>query len=135
MKKTIAAISVSFLLSSCAILDTMKLAKFDANEYRSVVDLRSYAQIVTPFCEEQIFDYELVMRLHMLSTSMFNYVQFLPNNSDTIEMTRALHQLVQQFKAKYDTDGYASSNYCRLKLQQIERSARRIQEAIGGKNR
>ena len=135
MKKTIAIISISFLLSSCAILDTMKLAKFDANEYRSVVDLRSYAQIVTPYCEEEYFDYDLVMQLHMLSTSMFNYVQFLPNNSDTIEMTRALHHLVQQFKAKYDTDGYASANYCRLKLQQIERSARRIQEAIGGKNR
>ena len=75
MKKTIAIISISFLLSSCAILDTMKLAKFDANEYRSVVDLRSYAQIVTPYCEEEYFDYDLVMQLHMLSTSMFNYVQ------------------------------------------------------------
>ena len=135
MKKTIAIISISFLLSSCAILDTMKLAKFDANEYRSVVDLRSYAQIVTPFCEEQIFDYELVMRLHMLSTSMFNYVQFLPNNDDTIEMVKALHEIVQQFKTKYDTQGFVSNNYCRLKLQQIERSTRRIQEAIGSKNR
>jgi len=42
---------------------------------------------------------------------------------------------VQQFKVKYDTQEYVSKNYCRLKLQQIERSARTIQETIGSKNR
>jgi len=135
MKKTIATISVALLLSGCAVLDSLKLAKFDTNEYSSVVDLRSYAQVVIPFCDEEYFDYDLVMQLHMLSTTMFNYAQFLPNNSDTIEMIKALHEIVQQFKAKYDTERYVSNNYCRLKLQQIERSARRIQEAIGGKNR
>jgi len=135
MKKTIATISVALLLSGCTVLESLKLAKFDTNEYGSVVDLRSYAQVVTPFCDEQVFDYDLVMQLHMLSTSMFNYAQFLPNNDDTIEMVKALHEIVQQFKAKYDTQGFVSNNYCRLKLQQIERSARRIQEAIGSKNR
>jgi len=135
MKKTIATISVALLLSGCTVLESLKLAKFDTNEYGSVVDLRSYAQVVTPFCDEQSFDYDLVMQLHMLSTSMFNYAQFLPNNSDTIEMVKTLHEIVQQFKAKYDTQGFVSNNYCRLKLQQIERSARRIQEAIGSKNR
>ena len=135
MKKTIAIISVALLLSGCTVLESLKLAKFDTNEYGSVVDLRSYAQVVTPFCDEQVFDYDLVMQLHMLSTSMFNYAQFLPNNDDTIEMVKALHEIVQQFKTKYDTQGFVSNNYCRLKLQQIERSARRIQEAIGSKNR
>lgn len=135
MKKTIATISVALLLSGCTVLESLKLAKFDTNEYGSVVDLRSYAQVVTPFCDEQVFDYDLVMQLHMLSTSMFNYAQFLPNNDDTIEMVKALHEIVQQFKTKYDTQGFVSNNYCRLKLQQIERSARRIQEAIGSKNR
>ena len=135
MKKTIATISVALLLSGCTVLESLKLAKFDTNEYGSVVDLRSYAQVVTPFCDEQYFDYDLVMQLHMLSTSMFNYAQFLPNNDDTIEMVKALHEIVQQFKTKYDTQGFVSNNYCRLKLQQIERSARRIQEAIGSKNR
>lgn len=135
MKKTIATISVALLLSGCTVLESLKLSKFDTNEYGSVVDLRSYAQVVTPFCDEQSFDYDLVMQLHMLSTSMFNYAQFLPNNNDTIEMVKALHEIVQQFKAKYDTQGFVSNNYCRLKLQQIERSARRIQEAIGSKNR
>ena len=135
MKKTIAIISVSFLLSSCAVLDTLKLSKFDQNEYRSVVDLRSFAQTVVPYCDEEFFDYDYVLQLNYFSLNMFNYVQFLPNNDDTIEMVRALHQLVQQFKAKYDTEEFVSHNYCRLKLQQIERSARRIQEAIGGKNR
>ena len=135
MKKTIATISVALLLSGCAVLDSLKLAKFDTNEYGSVVDLRSYAQVVIPFCDEEYFDYDLVMQLHMLSTTMFNYAQFLPNNSDTIEMVKTLHEIVQQFKVKYDTERYVSNNYCRLKLQQIERSARRIQEAIGSKNR
>ena len=122
MKKTIATISVALLLSGCAVLDSLKLAKFDTNEYGSVVDLRSYAQVVIPFCDEEYFDYDLVMQLHMLSTTMFNYAQFLPNNSDTIEMVKALHEIVQQFKPKYDTERYVSNNYCRLKLQQIERS-------------
>jgi len=135
MKKTIAIISVSFLLSSCAVLDTLKLSKFDQNEYRSVVDLRSFAQTVVPYCDEEFFDYDYVLQLNYFSLNMFNYVQFLPNNDDTIEMVRALHELVQQFKAKYDTEEFVSHNYCRLKLQQIERSARKIQEAIGGKNR
>lgn len=135
MKKTIATISIVLLLSGCTVLDSLRLAKFDTNEYGSVVDLRSYAQVVIPFCDEKVFDYDLVMQLHMLSTSMFNYAQFLPNNDDTIEMVKALHEIVQQFKAKYDTQEYVSNNYCRLKLQQIERSARRIQEAIGSKNR
>tara|TARA_Y100001938_G_scaffold142076_1_gene212770 strand:- start:325 stop:732 length:408 start_codon:yes stop_codon:yes gene_type:complete len=135
MKKTIAIISVSFLLSSCAVLDTLKLSKFDQNEYRSVVDLRSFAQTVVPYCDEEFFDYDYVLQLNYFSLNMFNYVQFLPNNDDTIEMVRALHELVQQFKAKYDTEEFVSHNYCRLKLQQIERSARKIQKAIGGKNR
>ena len=60
--------------------------------------MRSYAQVVIPFCDEEYFDYDLVMQLHMLSTTMFNYAQFLPNNSDTIEMVKALHEIVQQFK-------------------------------------
>ena len=135
MKKTIATISVALLLSGCTVLESLKLAKFDTNEYGSVVDLRSYAQVITPFCDEEYFDYDFVMQLHMLSTSMFNYAQFLPNNDDTIEMVKALHEIVQQFKVKHDTQGFVSKNYCRLKLQQIERSARRIQEAIGSKNR
>ena len=135
MKKTIATISIVLLLSGCTVLDSLRLAKFDTNEYSSVVDLRSYAQVVIPFCDEEYFDYDLVMQLHMLSTSMFNYAQFLPNNDDTVEMVKALHEIVQQFKAKYDTQEYVSNNYCRLKLQQIERSARRIQETIGSKNR
>ena len=135
MKKTIAIISVSLLLSSCAVLDTLKLSKFDQNEYRSVVDLRSFAQTVVPYCDEEFFDYDYVLQLNYFSLNMFNYVQFLPNNDDTIEMVRALHELVQQFKAKYDTEEFVSHNYCRLKLQQIERSARKIQKAIGGKNR
>ena len=135
MKKTIAIISVSFLLSSCAVLDTLKLSKFDQNEYRSVVDLRSFAQTVVPYCDEEFFDYDYVLQLNYFSLNMFNYVQFLPNNDDTIEMVRALYELVQQFKAKYDTEEFVSHNYCRLKLQQIERSARKIQKAIGGKNR
>jgi len=135
MKKTIAIISVSFLLSSCAVLDTLKLSKFDQNEYRSVVDLRSFAQTVVPYCDEEFFDYDYVLQLNYFSLNMFNYVQFLPNNDDTIEMVRALHELVQQFKSKYDTEEFVSHNYCRLKLQQIERSARKIQKAIGGKNR
>ena len=109
MKKTIATISVALLLSGCAVLDSLKLAKFDTNEYGSVVDLRSYAQVVIPFCDEEYFDYDLVMQLHMLSTTMFNYAQFLPNNSDTIEMVKALHEIVQQFKAKYDTERYVSN--------------------------
>ena len=39
MKKTIATISVALLLSGCTVLDSLKLAKFDTNEYGSVVDL------------------------------------------------------------------------------------------------
>jgi len=135
MKKTIATISIVLLLSGCTVLDSLRLAKFDTNEYGSVVDLRSYAQVVTPFCDEEYFDYDFVMQLHMLSTSMFNYAQFLPNNDDTVEMVKTLHEIVQQFKVKYDTQEYVSKNYCRLKLQQIERSARTIQETIGRKNR
>ena len=56
MKKTIATISIVLLLSGCTVLDSLRLAKFDTNEYSSVVDLRSYAQVVIPFCDEEYFD-------------------------------------------------------------------------------
>ena len=76
MKKTIATLSVALLLSGCAVLDSLKLAKFDTNEYGSVVDLRSYAQVVIPFCDEEYFDiYEFFLNETMLQLqiAMFGF--------------------------------------------------------------
>lgn len=136
MKKTIAIISAVFILSGCSLLDAYKTSKFDGNEYFSVNQIRTIAEIAEPYCDTGTIDYSLIRQIYVSSSLAVNYTQYLPENEDSHELLKGLHTLIVGFKTQYDNKGgKISKAYCNLKLNSIKRSAEKIQQVIGSKSR
>ena len=136
MKKTIAIISAVFSLSGCSLLDAYKTSKYDSNEYFSVNQIRTIAEIAEPYCDTGTIDYSLIRQIYISSSLAVNYTQYLPRNEDSYELLKGLHNLVVGFKTQYDNEnGQISKTYCSLKLNSIKRSAEKIQQVIGSKSR
>ena len=136
MKKTIALISVVFVLSGCSLLNAYKTSKYDDGEYFTVNQVRTVAQMAKPYCDEQYLDYSWVERIYVSSLVATNYTQYIPKNETSHILLKGLHEIVLGFKSHYEENaGQISRNYCRLKLEQIHRSAEKIQQVIGSKNR
>ena len=135
MKKTITLISVILILSGCSVIDAYRTSKYDNNEYMSVTQIKTISQISIPFCDARVFNYALVDQLYNSSMFAVNYTQHIPRNEDTHNLLVDLHNLILNFKARYDTGGNVSNTYCRLKLKQISAAAEQMQRVIGSKTR
>lgn len=134
MKKIIAAILLSTTLTGCAVWDAYFMAKYDNIEYALTNKMRTMSQLGVETCKDQNISRDNFDGLYYISVELHNYAQYTPRNDDAYKITGNLVELAKQGREMY-VKGNVSETFCKLKLQQINRSAETAQKVIGSKPR
>jgi hypothetical protein len=133
VKKIVLIIVVS-LLSSCILVDSYRMARFDNNEYMLINAVRTHANLGASSCGT-LEVIEVVNSIWYKAVELRNYSESIPHNNQTIKMTQELVTVVDGLRVRYRDTSKVSLNYCTLKFSNIEKSATIIQNVIGDKPR
>lgn len=135
MKKLIAVTLVATSLSGCALFDAYFMAGYDTTEYALVNKIKTKADLSVDDCKDQKVSKQNMNDLYFIAVEMRNFSENIPRNVDTAKLAGNLVELTKQGKDLYAKDSNVSETFCKLKLQQIGRSAEVAQKVIGKKPR
>jgi hypothetical protein len=116
------------------VYDSVRMARFDNNEYAQINSIRTVANLGAAKCgtTEVV---PVVENLYYKSVELKNYSASIPRNDETIKMTGELAEIVKGLNEKYHDKETVGTSYCTLKFGTIEKNAVAIQNAIGAKPR
>jgi hypothetical protein len=134
MKKVTIVLFV-FTLSGCALFDAYFMAKYDTTEYALVNQIKTKAQIAEENCGNQILVITQVNELYNNSLEFKNFTMYIPRNNDATKLSEKLYTLTKDTKDYFNKAEKISPIFCKVKLQQIEKSADTIQRVLGSKPR
>ena len=135
MKKLIAVALITTSLSGCALFDAYFMAGYDTTEYALVNKIKTKAELSVEDCKDQKVSKQNMNDLYFIAVEMRNFSENIPRNVDTAKLAGNLVELTKQGKDLYAKDSTVSETFCKLKLQQIGRSAEVAQKVIGKKPR
>lgn len=133
MRKILVVLAV-LLLSSCALIDAVRMARFDNNEYMLINTVRTQANLGARKCGTP----EVIAEVDTLwakTVELRNYSESIPHNQETVIMAQELALVVKGLSDRYHGTEPVSLNYCTLKFGNIEKSAVIIQNVVGAKPR
>ena len=133
MKKLLIALVV--LLSGCSVMDAYLMSHYDTNEYALANDIRSKSFLSESDCNDRdkiVVDVKLI---YETSYRLEGFSEFTPRNEKATEPTKKLLELSKQLKDYYDTHEKVSEPFCKLKLQQVYKSAEEVQTVLARKPR
>lgn len=122
-------------LSGCALLDAYLMAGYDSNEYALVNKIKTKAELSVDDCKDVKKSKENADILYFTAVELKNFATNIPRNEDTTKLAGNLVELTKQGRDLYVKDSNVSETFCKLKLQQIGRSAEVAQKVIGKKPR
>lgn len=129
--KKIALIVLTSLLTGCTVFDAYFMAGFDNQEYALINKIRSKAQIAQKSCDKPVEAKPQIVEIVNTSIEFKNFTQYIPRNPEAYKMASQMVELSEQLKF----DDKTSSVFCKMKLQQVERNADKIQQVLGSKPR
>ena len=135
MKKIIAALLLSTTLTGCAVWDAYFMAKYDNIEYALINKIRTLSELSTDTCKDTIISKDNFNAMYFVAVELNNFSQHVPRNKDTHKISQNLVELTKQGKEMYAKSSNVSETFCKIKLQQINRSAELAQKVIGAKPR
>lgn len=135
MKKLFAAVILTTSLSGCALIDAYLMAGYDTNEYALVNKIKTKSELAVEDCKDNAKSKQNADDLYYTAVELRNFSQNIPRNDDTIKLAGNLVELTKQGKELYVKTPSVSETFCKLKLQQISRSAEVAQKVIGKKPR
>jgi len=135
MKKLIAVAIISTSLSGCALWDAYMMAGYDTTEYALVNRIKTQADLYTEDCKDSNKSKQNLDSLYFTTIELKNFATNIPRNEDTAKLAGNLVELAKQGKELYVKSPNVSETFCKLKLQQIGRSAEVAQKVIGKKPR
>lgn len=134
MIKTLLAILISTSLSGCVLLDAYLMTKYDPNEYRLITDIRSQAHRYKEDCpntEQSKANSKIIAE----QTELFMmYSEHIPRNKDVQAASKELNEIAKELIERYNK-APVSTIFCKLKFDNIENSAKRMQSIIGSRPR
>jgi hypothetical protein len=133
MKKLL-LISAVFLLTGCSTLVDSYLMKFDSNEYQTISNIRTTAQLAKEKCDSPDVAADSTA-LYALTVSFVNYTQFLPHDDKVKHAAVELNKMSAGLRDQYAKGNKVSPTFCKIKFENIENSAKIIQQAVGAKPR
>lgn len=137
--KLILLSSTFLFLTGCSTLkdayDAYMMAGYDTNEYFIISEIRTRSDLAAKLCDNQEEAKQVFDELYAASLLFKNYTQNIPRNKNAHDLSLKLFDLSSQGKKQYDDNEKVSPGFCKLKLQQINRSAESIQKVIGSKLR
>jgi hypothetical protein len=131
--KKLALIALVSLLSGCTVFDAYFMAGFDNQEYALINKIRTTAQLSQEYCDHAPTIKAKYIELKELNTEFTNYTQHIPRNPEANKMAKQMGELIMQGGQAYGSN--SSVIFCKMKLQQIERNADKIQQVLGSKPR
>ena len=134
MKKLLIALAV-LSLNGCALIDAYLMAGYDTNEYSLVNKIKTKSEIYVDDCKDVTKSKQNADDLYNTAIELRNFSQNIPRNDDTTKLASNLVELTKQGKELYVKNPNVSETFCKLKLQQINRSAEVAQKVIGKKPR
>jgi len=134
MKKIILALAL-LPLSGCALIDAYLMAKYDTTEYSLVNKIKTKSELSIDDCKDVKKSKENADVLYFTAIELRNFSTNIPRNEDTTKLAGNLVELTKQGREQYAKDSNVSETFCKLKLQQIGRSAEVAQKVIGKKPR
>ena len=135
MKKLIAAIILSTSLSGCALIDAYLMAGYDTTEYALVNRIRTQSDLSIDDCKDVVKSKQNADSIYITAVELKNFSTSIPRNEDTAKLAGNLVELAKQGKELYAKNSNVSEGFCKLKLQQINRSAETTQKVMGKKPR
>jgi len=137
MKKLLVVLAIVSLQGCTAagfVIDAVRMAKFDNNEYAQINSIRTTANLGAAKCgtPEVV---AIVDNLYYKSAELKNYSAAIPRNDETVKMTAELADIVKGLEDRYHSKDPVSPSYCTLKFGLIEKNAVTIQNVIGAKPR
>jgi hypothetical protein len=129
--KKIALVVLMSLLTGCAVIDAYFMAGFDNQEYALINKIRTKAQIAQKSCDKPIDANPQIVEIVNTSIEFRNFTQHIPRNPEAQKMAKQMVELSEQLKF----DDKTSTVFCKMKLQQVERNADKIQQVLGSKPR
>ena len=127
MKKII--FLLAFFVNACTLIDEYQI-KFDLNQYRSISDIRTSAEIAKTKCEDTSYAAAQANQIYANTVSFKNYVQYLPHVGKIADASSELSSIAKGLNDQYQT-GKVSTTFCRIKFENIQQSAEIIQKIIG----
>jgi hypothetical protein len=135
MKTLIATLIISTSLSGCALIDAYLMAGYDTTEYALVNRIKTQAELAVDDCKDAVKSKQNADNLYVTAVELKNFATNIPRNEDTAKLAGNLVELTKQGKEQYVKNPNVSETFCKLKLQQIGRSAEVAQKVIGKKPR
>ena len=135
MKTLIATLIISTSLSGCALIDAYLMAGYDTTEYALVNRIKTQAELSIDDCKDTLKSKQNADNLYVTAVELKNFATNIPRNEDTAKLAGNLVELTKQGKEQYVKNPNVSETFCKLKLQQIGRSAEVAQKVIGKKPR
>jgi uncharacterized protein YcbK (DUF882 family) len=135
MKKIIAVSFVTLMLSGCALIDAYLMAGYDTTEYALINRIKTQSELYVEDCKDANKSKQNADNLYATAVELKNFSTNIPRNEDTTKLAINLVDLTKQGKEQYVKNSNVSETFCKLKLQQIGRSAEVAQKVIGKKPR
>jgi hypothetical protein len=135
MKKLFLVGLISSTLSGCALIDAYLMAGYDTTEYALVNRIKTQADLAVEDCKDVTKSKQNADNLYSTAVELKNFSTNIPRNEDTAKLAGNLVELTKQGKEQYVKNSNISETFCKLKLQQIGRSAEVAQKVIGKKPR
>ena len=123
------------LLNGCVLLDSYLMARFDANEYRIISEIRTDDGIYKKDCNDPLLSRPNATALAEKTQLFVNYSEHLPRNSNVITAGQQLHDIAQGLAKSYHNPRPPSPAFCRIKFETVETSAATMQRIIGNRPR
>jgi hypothetical protein len=134
MKKLL-LIPLVLLLNGCVLLDSYLMARFDANEYRIISEIRTDAAIYKKECNDSLLSRPNSQALTEKTQLFVNYSEHIPRNSNVIKAGQQLHDIAQGLSDSYHKPKPPSAAFCRIKFETVETNASAMQRIIGNRPR
>jgi hypothetical protein len=125
---------ILFFLTGCSTLVDSYLMKYDTNEYQLITEIRTTSQLAKEKCDTPDAATDSV-KLYSLTVSFVNYTQFLPHDDKVKNAAVELNKMSNGLRDQYAKSSKVSAAFCKIKFENIENSAKIIQQAVGAKPR
>jgi hypothetical protein len=122
-------------LQGCALIDAYLMTKYDPNEYQMITVIRAQAQQAKSNCDNLDQSKNTSLKVTTDSHMFMLYSEHIPRNKDLIEASKNLHAIAKGLSDQYIKSEKVSAAFCRIKFQNIETSADKIQTVVAGRPR
>lgn len=133
--KKLSLLSLVFALSGCAIVDAFLMTKYDPNEYQLITNVRLQAQQAKEQCSDVAVSKNNSIKVTSETQMFMLYSEHIPRNKDMIDASKSLYEIAKGLSDQYAKSDKVSPAFCRIKFQNVETSADKIQTVISGRPR